>query len=246
MESQEWGSLQKLDLTLTGPNSAPFTHFILTLFGSITVPALTHLSLLLNCYQPLPQADLAPDDFPSPHPIHIDQVIEDIVVRSQCDIAHLDLTIPCWDNLGTTLDGLPSLTTLNVDLSFSASRTDTPSGTSPFQTIAETLMPSAGSIRCPRLENLSITSCLAQNAMALVELADTRARTTLLKLLRAKFGSLSAAQIGSLKSALELGKSKGLGRKIQWQFTRQDPADYFDDPYPFVAGAYPDLETLSA
>ncbi|KAL0574182.1 hypothetical protein V5O48_007773 [Marasmius crinis-equi] len=245
MESQEWGSLQKLDLTLTGPNSASFTHFILTLFGSITVPALTDLSLLLNCYLPLPQAHLAPDDFPSPQPVRVDQAIEDIVVRSQCDIARLDLTIPSWDNLGTMLDGLPSLTTLDVDPSFSVPLTGTPSETPPFQTIAETLMPSAGSIRCPRLEKFSITNCLARNAMALVDLADTRARTTPLQLLRAKFGCLSAAQIGSLKLALELGKSKGLGGKIRWQFTRQDPANYFDDPRPFAAGD-PALETLSA
>ncbi|KAL0573077.1 hypothetical protein V5O48_008888 [Marasmius crinis-equi] len=243
IESQEWRSLQKLDLSLTGPGSTSFAYYISTLFRSITIPALKHLSLFVKCHQFHTQA---PNDPPSPRPIHVDQAIEDLVLRSQCELARLDLTIPSWDNLGMTLDVLPSLTTFNVDPSFSTVfPAELPIGTSSFETIFQALMPSAGSIRCPKLEKLSINRCLTQNAVDLVDLADARARTTPLQVLRARFGMLSVGNIRTLKSVLESGKSKGLGRKIQCEFTRQNPADYFDDPYPFAGGLEIGSEVLS-
>ncbi|KAL0566591.1 hypothetical protein V5O48_015419 [Marasmius crinis-equi] len=243
IESQEWQSLRKLNLTLTGgvmggSSDARLVPCISRLFESITVPALTRLSLFINCSH----IEFGPNGIPSAHPSNVDQALHNLIVRSQCELTHLDLSIPSWDNPGVTLDALPSLVALNVDISLAQQPSPNMSnGTFLLRNIAQSLM----SVTCPVLEQFSITSCVPEDTAVLVDLVNARARGTPLKSLRAKFGVLSAAGIRTLTSASELAKSKGLGGKIEWEFSRQKPADYFDYPYPLGVGSA-DTEVLSA
>ncbi|KAL0575410.1 hypothetical protein V5O48_006564 [Marasmius crinis-equi] len=246
IESQEWRFLERLNLSLTGGiggSSVRLASSISSLFGTITVPALTRLSLFVQCSL----IEYGLSDIPSAHPSNVDQILQNLIVRSQCELTHLDLSIPSWDNPELTLDVLPSLVALNVDISLSPRSHPNPSNkTSMVRNIAQTLLPAAGSVRCSGLEQFSVTSCSPEDTVILVDLADARARTGIaLKSLRAKFGVLSVAGIKSLTSALELAKSKGLSGKIEWEFSRQKPADHFDYPYPLGMGSA-DTEIISA
>ncbi|KAL0575408.1 hypothetical protein V5O48_006562 [Marasmius crinis-equi] len=228
-----------------GGRDARLAPCISHLFGSITAPALTHLSLFLKCSH----VEFGPDGIAyQAYPSNAEQAIRDFIVRSQCELTHLDLSIPFWNNPGATLDALPSLVALNTeDLSrIPQHRPNTSNRTLLIRDLARALMPSAGSIRCSVLEHFSIASCPPEDTAVLVDLAAARARITPLKLVRAKFGVLSATEIRALTPALELAKSKGLSGKIKWEFSRQKPADHFDyDPYPLDMGSA-DTEVLSA
>ncbi|KAJ8095760.1 hypothetical protein PM082_022867 [Marasmius tenuissimus] len=102
--------------------------------------------------------------------------------------------------------------------------------------VATALMVSEDSVRCPNIERLILRHYDPQQALTLVELIVSRARSTGLKSFTVDFGNIrSKKSTQILTSALASLQSKQLGVEIEWKFG--NPYTTFGGPYVGLSGA---------
>ncbi|KAL0573079.1 hypothetical protein V5O48_008890 [Marasmius crinis-equi] len=228
LDALQFIHLRALKLTFIC-EQVPIFGSLFNVFESFTAPALTDLSLVVNPFHSW-------DSEPFSYPINGNLPFHDFVLRSQCELSSLQLSMPlAEESLKKTLSLLSSLSSFIVDTSLSPGYLHFPvSSANYLDIIVRALSPSNESIRCPALKDLYVTSCRPGEAIVLVNLIEARTvHTTELESLRAKFQTSSRTGVGMLKSALELGKSKGLGVKIKWEYRKQY-SEGLDSSYPFA------------
>ncbi|KAL0575409.1 hypothetical protein V5O48_006563 [Marasmius crinis-equi] len=234
VEVSEWIHLREFTLILVRQPAPTFMSSLFNIFESFTAPSLTDLSLAVKPFGS--RWDDESFDYEADLPFH------NFIIRSQCQLNSLRLDMPFGENsLRKTLDLLSSLTSFTVDITHSPHYLHVPTTSNHLDGIVRALSPSTEFVVCPALKNLYITSCRPEDAVVLVNLIEARAmHNTKLETLRAKFWSLSRASVRVLNSALELGKSKGLGVKIEWEYRKE--AFEFDDPH--IYSSHPTHEVL--
>ncbi|KAK1218351.1 hypothetical protein PQX77_018967 [Marasmius sp. AFHP31] len=224
----EWNHLRQLRIGFRGRVDQTFYSAVLNIFESITTPVLTHLSLSFQTY--------GADDFGDGYPRDSDLPFHSLITRSRCSLKSLDLFIPLGAGLKKILNELPSLTTLSLSSPAWDPLSDTNEPiTSQLEPVLQTLMSSEGeSGPYPNIERLVFRHYPPQQAFALVDLIESRARSTRLRSLTVEFGQVSSNKLSNLvKSALTSVENKQLGVKIEWNY--KEPArTCFDGPHVFV------------
>ncbi|KAL0059762.1 hypothetical protein AAF712_013488 [Marasmius tenuissimus] len=226
-QRKEWKHLRKLGISFSGGVDQTFYSTVFNIFESITTPVLTHLSLSSRTY--------SANDFENVYPRDNDLPFHNLIMRSQCPLKSLDLYIPFGAGLEQTLNGLASLTTLSLSSPawdpFSGTNEHIPSHLDP---VLQTLMSSEGSAPYPHIERLIFRRYPPQQAFALVDLIESRARSTRLRSFTVDFGDVFSNKTSNLvKSALESVESKQLDVRIEWNHRKPIPIG-LDGPHIHV------------
>ncbi|KAJ8095777.1 hypothetical protein PM082_022884 [Marasmius tenuissimus] len=208
---REWYNLRRLGITFDGFVNESFQSTVLNVFESLTIPGLTHLSLSL----PIVGSESERD---SDLPFH------NLISRSRCNLESLELQMSYGTGLQRTLGELTSLITLSISRPSLVVYVhgDEPNSVHLDAEVTRTLVASEGSVRCPNVERLILRRYHPQQAFALVELIESRARSTGLKSFKVDFGDIrSKKSIQIVTSALASLELKQLSVEVEWKF--RDP-----------------------
>ncbi|KAL0571481.1 hypothetical protein V5O48_010485 [Marasmius crinis-equi] len=165
----EWTHLRKLNFTVRAPGAprsaeqpdAGSLPEVRNILESITTPALTHLHIRYH-YNDVISPDQESYDLITN--LNADISLYDLIVRSRCVLAFLELSIPLGPQFPMVLSILPSLTTISLDLLASSAEAVTSHQLSQLDTILDSLMPADDGAKCPNLRTIQLSSCHSHNA----------------------------------------------------------------------------------